>query len=128
MRTAHKRRGWSDVGYHYFITKAGEIQEGRPVRRVPAAQRGHNPGSIAICCHGLKIEKFTNKQYNAVYYLCRAIKDAYATEKSAAIRFRVAASTPHAKSGSPANGRLQLGRWFFRGLSLVTHSELVRLI
>ena len=44
-------RGWSDVGYHFFIRKDGEIQEGRPLTRTPAAQAGHNTGTIAIVTH-----------------------------------------------------------------------------
>ena len=37
-------RGWSDVGYHYFIRSDGTLQEGRPLERIPAAQAGHNAG------------------------------------------------------------------------------------
>jgi N-acetylmuramoyl-L-alanine amidase len=49
----HLARGWSDVGYHYFIRKDGEMEFGRSVDRTPAAQRGHNVGSVAICLSGL---------------------------------------------------------------------------
>ncbi|TQV82749.1 N-acetylmuramoyl-L-alanine amidase [Exilibacterium tricleocarpae] len=69
--------GWSDVGYHFFITKNGDIQEGRNIEKIPIAQKGHNTGSIAICCHGLKKDKFTQKQMDSVKALCKAITDAY---------------------------------------------------
>ena len=63
--------GWSDVGYHYFITKEGYIQKGRPLERVPAAQKGHNTYSIAICLHGL--ENFTDNQFDSLVALCERI-------------------------------------------------------
>lgn len=56
-------RGWSDVGYHFFIRKSGLLETGRNLERIPAAQRGNNSGTIAICLHGLKDELFTSKQF-----------------------------------------------------------------
>ena len=70
-------RGWSDIGYHFFIKKDGQIQEGRPLERMPAAQAGHNRDTIAICVHGLAIEKFTQAQYQSVIRLCSEIDEAY---------------------------------------------------
>ena len=70
-----KDRGWSDVGYHYVITKNGKVHEGRPLRRTPAAQRDHNTGSIAICCTGLK--EFTIHQMRSLIDLCLEINEAY---------------------------------------------------
>lgn len=87
MRDWHEARGWNDVGYHYFITKQGNIQEGRPVANIPAAQGGNNTGTIAICCHGLLIEKFTQQQHNSVHALCTAIRDVYAG-RGVTMRFR----------------------------------------
>lgn len=84
MRRWHRDRGWSDVGYHYFITKAGVIQEGRDLEKIPAAQRGHNRGSIAICLHGLRAEAFTDAQFDALRRLCHEIQDVYAEP----LRFR----------------------------------------
>ena len=54
----HKARGWAGVGYHYFIKKDGTIQQGRDLEKTPAAQARHNRGTIAICCHGLKEDKY----------------------------------------------------------------------
>lgn len=70
-------RGWSDVGYHYFIRKSGLIEEGRPLQRMPAAQGGRNKGSIAICCHGLEEDKFTEAQFNSLRVLCSQIDNVY---------------------------------------------------
>lgn len=70
-------RGWSDVGYHYFIKKDGTIQTGRPLERTPAAQKGHNKGTIAICLHGLKEGNFTQEQKRSLIRLCTVINRAY---------------------------------------------------
>jgi N-acetylmuramoyl-L-alanine amidase len=84
MRAWHLKRGWSDVGYHLFITKAGHIQPGRPLEKVPAAQEGHNSGAIAMCAHGLLEANFTTNQLDSVIRLCTAIQQAYSTP----LRFR----------------------------------------
>ncbi|HRY16117.1 MAG: N-acetylmuramoyl-L-alanine amidase [Candidatus Competibacteraceae bacterium] len=86
MRNWHVNgNGWNDVGYHYFITKAGDIQTGRPVEKTPAAQKGYNTGTIAICLHGLKEELFTQKQFESLIAFCKSIGAAYPDKK---IRFR----------------------------------------
>jgi N-acetylmuramoyl-L-alanine amidase len=77
-------RKWDDVGYHFYITKQGHIQPGRPLARIPAAQVGFNTGAIAMCAHGLKEGNFTTEQLESVIALCTAIKNAY----GAPIRFR----------------------------------------
>jgi N-acetylmuramoyl-L-alanine amidase len=48
----HLDRGWSDIGYHYLIDRDGTITEGRPIEKTPAAQKGHNTGSVAIALWG----------------------------------------------------------------------------
>ena len=70
-------RGWSDTGYHYFVRKDGTLESGRPIERTPAAQAGHNTGSIAICLHGLKVDNFTEKQFETLRALCLKINNAY---------------------------------------------------
>jgi hypothetical protein len=77
MREWHLARGWTDVGYHLFIRKDGEVQDGRDLEVTPAAQAGHNTGTIAICLHGLAIENFTEAQYRSVVALCNEIHRAY---------------------------------------------------
>ena len=61
-------------GYHYFIQKDGNLQEGRDVELVPVAQGGNNTGTIAICVHGLKEDKFTNAQFVTLVALCYQIE------------------------------------------------------
>ncbi|MEE4377865.1 MAG: N-acetylmuramoyl-L-alanine amidase [Candidatus Competibacteraceae bacterium] len=86
MRRWHVNgNGWNDVGYHYFITKQGHIQAGRPVGKIPAAQYQHNSGTIAICLHGLKEGLFTSQQFQSLIALCKSIDAAYPDKK---LRFR----------------------------------------
>lgn len=67
----HIGRGFKGVGYHYFITNDGNVQAGRDLERIPAAQRDHNTGTIAICLHGHK--KFNGNQLRTLTRLCQAI-------------------------------------------------------
>lgn len=73
----HRQRGWAGVGYHLFIRKSGLIEKGRDLEKVPAAQEGHNTGTIAICLHGLAVDKFTDAQFRALLTLCHQINEAY---------------------------------------------------
>lgn len=74
--------GWKDVGYHFYISKRGGIQQGRHIEVKPAAQYRHNEGTIAICLGGSTY--FSKKQKEALIKLCREINEAY----GGAIRFR----------------------------------------
>lgn len=71
----HLARGFNDIGYHFYVDKFGRIFPGRDIEKVPAAQKGHNTGSIAICAGGLK--EFTQVQLAAVKQLCTEIDKAY---------------------------------------------------
>jgi len=77
MRKWHLDRGWSDVGYHFFIRKDGTVENGRDLEWIPAAQAGHNTGTIAICLHGLAEENFTAEQFRSVIALCTEIAETY---------------------------------------------------
>ena len=43
-RREHIRRGFSDIGYHFYITRNGEIHRGRPLEKIGAhcAKRRHS--------------------------------------------------------------------------------------
>jgi len=71
----HLARGFSTIGYHFFIHKDGEVEAGRNIELAPAAQQGHNTGSIAICVHGL--EDFTDESLESLRKLCEVINIAY---------------------------------------------------
>ena len=51
-REDHRRRGWKDIGYHYYITRDGQVHEGRPLWQEGAHCKGHNKHSIGICYEG----------------------------------------------------------------------------
>lgn len=78
IRKLHLNQGWNDIGYHFFIRKNGQIESGRDLEKIPAAQSGHNRGTIAICLHGLQKSKFTSAQFDSLRSLCLAIDQAYA--------------------------------------------------
>jgi N-acetylmuramoyl-L-alanine amidase len=77
IREWHHQRGWADIGYHYFIPFNGKLQVGRDIESIPAAQKGHNTGTIAICLHGLYMHNFTLNQYETLQILCKQINIAY---------------------------------------------------
>lgn len=52
IRKWHKAKGWSDVGYHFVITRTGRVQPGRPEKAVGAHVEGYNGHSIGICLVG----------------------------------------------------------------------------
>lgn len=80
MDAWHKARGWSGVGYQLFGRKDGRGEIGRSMEKTPAAQKGHNRGSIAICLHGLAKDKFTKAQTNWLIDICCQINEAYGGE------------------------------------------------
>ena len=47
-----QHRGFRDIGYHFYITRDGEIHPGRPLEKVGAHCRNHNAHSIGICYEG----------------------------------------------------------------------------
>ena len=53
------------------------MQPGRSLERTPAAQKGNNTGTIAICLHGLAAENFTQAQFRSLIELCNQIEAAY---------------------------------------------------
>ena len=41
-----------DIGYHFYITRDGEIHRGRALEKVGAHCRNHNTHSIGVCYEG----------------------------------------------------------------------------
>jgi hypothetical protein len=78
-------RGWCAIGYHYvafpeFVSDAGNhiyarIFEGRPRNAVPAAQEGHNAGTLAVCVVGAGDARMDDSQRYAVEVLLNWLKD-----------------------------------------------------
>lgn len=48
----HRERGYTCIGYHYYITRDGELHGGRPIEYIGAHAKGHNKNTIGICLEG----------------------------------------------------------------------------
>ena len=48
----HQARGFATIGYHYYITRDGELHCGRPLHQVGAHAAGYNRHSIGVCYEG----------------------------------------------------------------------------
>ena len=77
MKSWHLGRGFTDVGYHFFIRKDGTLEYGRDIEKTPAAQKGHNRHTLAICLHGLKEENFSKTQFETLRKLAEQIAHNY---------------------------------------------------
>ena len=71
IRQWHLEKGWSDVGYHFFIRKSGLIDKGRDLDIVGAHVAGHNNDSIGICLHGKT--NFTTSQFLSLEKLINSL-------------------------------------------------------
>lgn len=63
--------GWSDIGYHYFIDKRGNVHTGRSEDIKGSHVRGHNSGSIGVCLSGR--HEFTAEQFRSLEKLLKDI-------------------------------------------------------
>lgn len=77
-------RGWSDIGYHFFIDLKGDVHECRPIERTGAHTKGNNSDSIGIAYAGgmtkdMKLAKDTRtkEQKDALLNLLCELKDTY---------------------------------------------------
>lgn len=62
---------WSGIGYHFFVSKKGEIFEGRPRNSLGAHTKGFNSFSIGICAQGdFMQENISYAQNKAIIDLC----------------------------------------------------------
>lgn len=79
-RRYHLSKGWSDIGYHFYIDKHGKTHIGRPLSKNGAHVKGHNVGTIGICCegglaeNGAPADTMTGRQKFAVVALLLALK------------------------------------------------------
>ena len=77
-RQDHLKRGWKDIGYHYYITRDGQVHTGRPLSQPGAHCKGHNHHSIGVCyeggldAEGQACDTRTRAQHQSMYaLLCR---------------------------------------------------------
>lgn len=52
LRQSHLARGFRDIGYHFYITRNGELHHCRPISEVGAHAQGFNRHSLGICYEG----------------------------------------------------------------------------
>ena len=77
-------RGWSDIGYHFYIDINGNIQKGRDIAKIGAHCKGQNRNSIGLCyCGGVEADGKTPKdtrtdeQKDALLAVLRTLKAMY---------------------------------------------------
>lgn len=74
----HLERGWTGIGYHYYIRKDGKIYRGRPEWAIGAHAQGVNAHSIGVCCEGSYMtETMPEKQLDALCGLVRELLGKY---------------------------------------------------
>jgi len=73
----HKARGWSTIGYHGVIDCQGLYIPGRDFEKTPAAQGGHNTGTLAFSLDGLHIHQFNQKQFTTLLFLADQLDSLY---------------------------------------------------
>ena len=67
----HLQRGWTGIGYHFFIDTKGIIHCCRPIKYQGAHVKGHNNHSIGICLHGNGI--YTDTQIESLKSLLKLL-------------------------------------------------------
>jgi|TARA_B110000977_G_scaffold145524_1_gene184627 N-acetylmuramoyl-L-alanine amidase len=83
----HKEKGWSGIGYHFFIKRDGQIEIGRPLEKQGAHTRGHNKNSIGVCYAGgvdsemCSEDNRTSNQIASLLSLLRLLKNIFPESK-----------------------------------------------
>ena len=74
----HKGRGWSGIGYHFYIRKDGMIYRGRPENSVGAHAPGVNSRAFGIDVEGnLNSENLTQSQMSSIIKLSKYLMEKY---------------------------------------------------
>lgn len=85
----HLARGFTDIGYHWYITRDGKIHKGRDEAKIGAHTTGQNSYSIGVCycggCPPRSVRNWANQgkdtrtpeQRAAIIRLCKELKCRY---------------------------------------------------
>jgi N-acetyl-anhydromuramyl-L-alanine amidase AmpD len=78
VHNVHRAKGWSGIGYHFYVRKDGSIYRGRPEYAIGAHASGSNYNSIGICAEGnFENETMSDAQKNAIKELIDYLKNKY---------------------------------------------------
>ena len=89
IRQMHLARGFTDIGYHWYITRDGKIHKGRDEAKIGAHTTGQNSHSIGVCycggCPPRSVKNWANQgkdtrtpeQRAAIIRLCKELKSRY---------------------------------------------------
>ena len=83
LDACHRARGFKMCGYHYYITRDGQLHIGRPEEMVGAHAKRYNHRSIGICYeggldeNGRPADTRTPAQRHALVALLRSLKTDY---------------------------------------------------
>jgi hypothetical protein len=95
----HLARGFDDVGYQWFITSEGVLQEGRSMNEVGAHTYGVNEKSWGICLSGEK--NFTAEQAVALIDLLVAITTHRGEDTGLSEHFKIVPHYEFTNKGCP---------------------------
>jgi N-acetyl-anhydromuramyl-L-alanine amidase AmpD len=91
----HLDRGWTGIGYNFFVRKDGQIYRGRPEDVVGAHATNYNSKSIGICFEGnYTTENMPKAQLEAGKELVAYLKDKYKITKVKGHRDLMATDCP----------------------------------
>ena len=78
----HKNKGWTCIGYHFYVRKDGSIYRGRKENTVGAHAYGSNYTSIGICAEGnFETDTMSAEQKNSIIELVNYLKNKYGVTK-----------------------------------------------
>lgn len=80
IRAWHRKKGWSDIGYHFVVRRDGTVEKGRPLNQTGAHVQGWNKNNIGICLEGglddqfQPSNNFTREQWRSLKPLVSSLK------------------------------------------------------
>jgi N-acetyl-anhydromuramyl-L-alanine amidase AmpD len=82
IHRSHLAKGWAGIGYAYFVSKDGEVYQGRPPDAIGAHCKNYNARSVGICAEGdYETEQMPGYQKNAIVSLLVWLKKQYPNAK-----------------------------------------------
>ena len=74
IHAGHLARGFSGIGYHFYVRKNGTIYRGRPIWAKGAHTLNYN-NDIGICCEGnFEVDTMGTKQFGSLRWLVATVR------------------------------------------------------